>query len=93
MRAIDQIIDSLSRAHPSLVHEQLRVLHPGADDNGVWLFRHPGSPYDVQLESPSGDCPFLYETDERHAPTRAGTVEEAVLLVATGLGLVPPQPN
>lgn len=93
MRDIDKIIESLSSTYPALAHEQLRVLHPGADDSGLWFFRHPGSTFEVQLESPTGDCPFLYETDELHAPVQAGTVEEAISLVAAGLGLAPPQPN
>ena len=93
MRDIDEIIRTLTAAHPELAYEQLKVLHPGADDDGLWFFRHPGSPFGVQLESPQGQCPFLFETDERHAPATAGTVAEAVSMVATGLGWASPQPN
>lgn len=93
MRDIDKVIESLASAHPGLLHEQLRVSQPGIDDDGLWFFRHPGCPYEVQLESPTGNCPFLCETDERHSPAQASTVAEAVSLVAAGLGLAQPQPN
>ena len=93
MRDIDKIIQSLTSAHPGMVHEQLRVQHPGTDDNGLWFFRHPDCPFEVQLESPTGECPFLFETGERHTPSQASTVAEAISLVAAGLGLAPPRPN
>ena len=93
MRDIDEIIRTLTSAHPELSHDQLKVLHPGADDDGLWYFRHPNCPFEVQLESPRGQCPFLFETDERHAPATACTVADAVSMVARGLGLAPPQPN
>ena len=93
MRDIDEIIRSLTYAHPQLVHDRLKVGHPGADDDGLWFFRHPSSPFEVQLESPEGQCPFLFETSARHAPATAGTVAEAISLVAAGLGLAPPRPN
>ncbi len=63
MRDIDAIIKALSLAHPELLVEQLQVLHPGSDDDGLWFFRHPASRYEVQLESSAGMCPFLFETD------------------------------
>lgn len=93
MRDIDKIVQSLFHAHPGLVHEQFRMLHPGADDDGLWFFRHPDFSFEVQLESPNGECPFLFETSELHEPAQARTVAEAISLVAAGLGLVPSQPN
>ena len=90
MRDIDAIIKALALAHPELVVEQLQVLHPGADDDGLWFFRHPASPYEVQLESPSGACPFLFETDAHASSATAGTVAEAISLVVGGLGLAVP---
>ena len=93
MRDIDEIIRTLTNAHPELSHAQLQVRHPGADDDGLWFFRHPGCPYEAQLESPRGQCPFLFETGARHAPATAHTVAEAISLVAAGLCLAPPRPN
>lgn len=88
MRDIDQIIQTLKATHPGITQEQLRVLHPGADDDGLWFFRHPASPTEVQLASSTGQCPFLFETDAHDAPATAATVAEAVSLVQQGLGLI-----
>ncbi len=90
MRDIDAIIKALTAAHPEIVAEQLRVSHPGADDDGLWFFRHPASAYEVQLESPVGACPFLFETDANGSSVTADTVAEAIALVAGGLGIAPP---
>ena len=87
MRDIDVIAESLGLAHPELSVEQLKVLHPGADDDGLWFFRHPSSPHEVQLESPFGMCPFIFETDADASATTATTIAEAIFLVANGLGL------
>lgn len=91
MRDIDEIIDALTRAHADIVVQQLQVLHPGADDDGVWFFRHPASPHEVQLESPAGACPFLFESDAHPSPATANTVAEGISLVAGGLGLAVPR--
>jgi hypothetical protein len=87
MRDIDQIIDLLLGKYPDLLVEQLRVLHPGADDDGLWFFRHASSPHEVQLESSSGKCPFLFETDASAQCATVNSVAEAVDIVAVGLGL------
>jgi hypothetical protein len=58
--------------------EQLKVLHPGADDDGLWFFAHAGCEFQVQIESSSGMCPFLVETDENASRTTARSVEETV---------------
>ena len=81
------IIKALEAAHPELVVEQLRVSHPGADDDGLWFFRHPASPFDVQLESSSGACPFLFATTARSSDANARTVSEAISFVTGALGL------
>ncbi len=94
MRDIDVIIERLTSAHPELRAEQLRVLHRGADDDGLWFFRHPDCPHEVQLESSTGSCPFLFETDANNQRLTAATVADAVTFVAMGLGLnVPAQPS
>ena len=93
MRDIDAIVERLILDHPSLKWEQLAVSHPGADDDGIWFFRHPSSPHEVQLESTSGMCPFLFETSGPSDPMEAANVEAAIELVIAGLGLKPPQPG
>lgn len=68
-RDIDQIIGLLQREIPGVAITQLQVTHPGADDDGLWFVRVPGRKGEVQIESSSGDCPFLIESElsgERH---------------------------
>jgi len=90
VRDIDAIILQLRLAHPDISAEQLTVLHPGADDDGLWLFRHPASSSEVQLESASGSAPFLVEGSESRDRHAADTVQHAVALVVAGLGLPGP---
>jgi hypothetical protein len=86
MRDIDTIISALLGLHPQIKVEQLQVKY-AADDDGLWFFSHPESPFEVQLESPYGVCPFLFETNEHGRRFEANTCDEAVLLVERGLGL------
>jgi len=68
-RDIDQIIELLRREIPGVQITQLQVPHPGADDDGLWFIKVPGLTKEVQIESSSGACPFLIESDfssERH---------------------------
>ena len=68
-RDIDQIIELLRREIPGVQITQLQVTHPGADDDGLWFIKIPGRTEEVQIESSSGACPFLIESDfssERH---------------------------
>jgi hypothetical protein len=78
MRDIEQIIASVERLCPGVEVRQLKVSHPGADDDGVWFFKHPSSDLEVQIESPKGMCPFLVETDETPARIIAGSIEETI---------------
>ena len=85
-REIDRVIAKLRDAHPGIAVEQLAVRHPGADDDGVWFFRHPPDGSEVQLESSTGAVPFIVESDDAPAAT-ADSVDEAVSLVVARLGL------
>jgi hypothetical protein len=88
-RDIDIVIAMLKRRCPDVVVQQLPVAHPGVDDDGLWFFRHPSRPGEVQLESSTGAAPFLVESD--YAPTCiAGTPQEAAELVVSRLGLEVP---
>ena len=93
MRDIDAIISQLRRAHPDISAEQLAVMHPGVDDDGLWFFRHPARDVEVQLESGTGNCPFLAESSASVDRLMADTVEQAVALVVAGLGLTGQRPN
>jgi hypothetical protein len=77
MRDIDKIIELTRRLCPTVDVEQLQVSHPG-DDNGLWCFDQPDSEYQVQVESSTGMCPFLIETDENAERFTTNSVEETV---------------
>lgn len=81
MRDIDQVIAILRERLPQVKCEQLGVRHPGTDDDGIWFLElAPGGP-EVQVESPTGMCPFLVEstaTDDRIAGPSVQETAEAV---------------
>ncbi len=78
MRDVDRIIELVRAMHPAVRVEQLKVSHPGADDDGLWFFDQPESPFQVQIESSTGMCPFLIETYETDARFTTDSVEETV---------------
>jgi hypothetical protein len=81
MRDVDRIIQLLRGAFPTVDVQQLRVSHPGADDDGLWYFGQPRSEFQVQIESPNGMCPFLVETDENDDRLTGRSVEETVQIL------------
>lgn len=91
MRDIDAIISELMARHPQLSVEQLRVAHPGVDDDGIWFFHHPSTIYEVQLESSQGMFPFLAETDRCNDRLWIKTIDMAVEAVESWLGIHNPK--
>lgn len=87
MRDMGRIIELMSAAYPALEVRQLEVFHPGSDDDGLWFFNHPKSPFEVQIESPTGMCPFLMETNENENRLTTNTVDKTVQALSTLLGL------
>jgi len=85
-RDIDRLIAQMRRDYPGVRVEQLRVAHPGADDDGLWFFKHPGSSNEVQVESSTGAAPFLVESDQEE-PADAATIDQALGLIVARLGL------
>jgi hypothetical protein len=81
MRDVDRIIQLVRDVCPAADVQQLRVSHPGADDDGLWYFGQPASEFQVQIESPNGMCPFLVETDENDDRLTGRSVEETVEIV------------
>jgi hypothetical protein len=81
MRDIGAITAQLRERHSGVHIEQLRVTHPGADDDGLWFLSHPGSPHEIQLESGSGNAPFLIETREDDRRIIAADVPSALAVV------------
>ena len=78
MRDIERIIQLVGEKYAAVDVRQLKVLHPGADDDGLWLFRQPKSGFEVQIESGNGMCPFLVETDETPDRRTTNSVAETV---------------
>lgn len=87
MRDVERIIDLVRAMCPAAQVRQLKVLHPGADDDGLWFFSQPGSPFEVQIESSTGMCPFLIETSETDGRFTANSVEETVQMLSVLLHL------
>jgi len=87
MRDVDKIISLVLATGPEVKVKQLKVLHPGADDDGLWFFNQPESPFEVQIESSNGMCPFLIETDETDARFSGNSVEEVVQILSALLHL------
>jgi hypothetical protein len=85
MRDIDRIIAEVRKALPQISIEQLQVAHPGADDDGIWFFSSPAG-VEFQLESHSGNCPFLIEQSTSPARITSTTIEHAVSTLLSGLG-------
>jgi hypothetical protein len=81
MRDVDRVIELVRNICPSVEVEQLSVVHPGADDDGIWYFDQPECEFQVQIESPKGMCPFLVETDENDDRLRGRSVEETVKIL------------
>lgn len=83
MRDVDEIIKRIQDLCPAVEVRQLQVSHRG-DDDGIWYFDRPGSDYQVQIESSSGMCPFLVETDENEKRYVTYSIEETIQIL-TGL--------
>ena len=78
MRDIDQVITALRRRHPEL--------HIAADVDAIWSIKHPSTSVEVQLESPTGNCPFLIESSLNPERLHAASIGEAINMVSTMLG-------
>ena len=89
MRDIDRIERALLAVYPELKITQLKVIHPGADDDGLWFFSHPAGRCEVQLEAAAGNFPFLLESGSDNQRLVITTVEGAIECVAAKLGLAP----
>jgi hypothetical protein len=87
MRDVERIIGLIRTAYPDVQTRQLEVVHPGQDDDGLWFFSQPRSPFEVQIESSNGMCPFLIETDETGQRFTAGSVNETIQILSQLLHL------
>lgn len=78
-RDIDHIREQLEARVPGISIEQVRPTWPG-DDDGLWFVRLPGRSDELQLESTTGECPFILEADDE-PPVTGSTVEGVVAWV------------
>jgi hypothetical protein len=72
---VDQVIAEVERSLPNVRWSQLTAKHP-ADDDGIWFFNLPSGRNGVQIESSSGNCPFLIEHDATHDRFHGATPSE-----------------
>ena len=77
-RDIDIIRDRLTATIPGVQIVQLKVNHPGADDDGLWFINIRDRIEQVQIESSNGKCPFLIESDFNNERLHGLTVDEVV---------------
>jgi len=85
IRDAARVIAALKAKHPTLSVRQLEVSHPGADDDGLWFFA--ANEIEVQIESSTGMCPFLVETNENTTRTTTNSIEETVETISAMLHL------
>jgi hypothetical protein len=83
---LEEVFRRVKERLPRVEWEQLHVRH-AADDDGLWLFWIPDLPGEVQIESSSGVCPFLVETDKHDDRFTADTPEETANTIIEWLGL------
>jgi len=72
------LIQSFNTSYPTVCVRQLDVSHAGADDDGLWFFQEPDSKLEVQIESSTGMCPFLVETNESETRVTTTTIKETL---------------
>ncbi|MEP7076423.1 MAG: hypothetical protein ABI878_11490 [Acidobacteriota bacterium] len=82
-RDIDEIIVRVKQEIPEVRVDQLKVTHPGADDDGLWYFSLPNVDDDIQIESSYGMGPFIVETNEQSSydARTANTIDETVSMI------------
>jgi hypothetical protein len=85
IRDAARVIAVLKAKHPTLSVRHLEVSHPGADDDGLWFFA--ANEIEVQIESSTGMCPFLVETNENTTRTTTNSIEETVETISAMLHL------
>ena len=64
--------------------EQRAVTHAAVDD-AIWFITLPPASIEVQLESPTGNCPFLIESSLSPERLHAASIGEAINMVSAML--------
>jgi hypothetical protein len=95
-RDIDKVIEEVRAIHPDVKVEQLKVSHPGADDDGLWYFELTGQRKNVQVESSTGAAPFIVEHGDMKKSSDAisgASIERAVREVSDYLTVLKKEAN
>jgi hypothetical protein len=88
---VDEIIKHVKHRIPTVTVSQLHVSHPGVDDDGLWYFELPGIGQNIQIESSSGQCPFIIEHSGMNSSSEAingASISEVVEAVVSYLSLI-----
>lgn len=80
---IHLIVASVASEYPQLQIRQLKVSHL-ADDAGLWFITGPGG-FEVQIESSTGDFPFLMESSVHSERHNIGDIDVALAVIAREL--------
>jgi hypothetical protein len=84
MRDIDQIVAALKRRHPDLLVEQRPGAYASIDEE-IWFINLPSASLEIQLESETGNCPFMVESSLSPERLNAATIGETINMVSTML--------
>lgn len=84
-RAIDDLIAALQRANAKITIQQNSPLVEG-EDTRTWLVKHPDGFTDVQVQSETGEAPFVVASDFS-PPTVVKSVDAAARMIVQRLGL------
>lgn len=84
-RAIDDLTAALRRTDARITIEPRQAIVP-EDDSRAWSVRHPDGFTDVQVQSETGDPPFVVASDFS-PPTVVKSVDAAARMIVQRLGL------
>lgn len=85
-RDIHAIMNAVTQALPACSITQEAAYLPTSNDDGIWYFKLPEAERSVQIESSSGMCPFLLETEDEKGPIArpfASVKEIAAFIIAS----------
>jgi hypothetical protein len=80
---IEKIIKQLASERPDIKVRRLKVSNK-VDDDGIWFFSI-GEKLEVQLESATGNFPFLVESNANERRTTVHAVDQAVDIIRSEL--------
>ena len=74
-RDIDLHLGQLVATTPGIQTRQSKVIHPRADDDGLWFINIQDRAGEVQIESRDGMCPFLIESNFSSEPSHQTLIQ------------------